>query len=279
MLPVALTPAASPAELEAITAATAAAIATAWPGLAPELARFAVALRERFAALPLAEFQELRLAELWLAWAAADGDAAATALVDAEFVRPLVAVLRRTGLLPDQIEDALQEIRVRLLVGDGRPRLLDYAGRADLRAWMRTVAVRMAIDLQRKRREAPADEDELLELPAIAADPELQHAKALYRREFAAAATAAIAAAPARDRLLLKMSHLDGASIDQIGQALGVHRATAARWITAARDGVAERTRALLQQQLGVGASTLRYLGQLVESGLELSIGRLLAAP
>ena len=64
------------------------------------------------------------------------------------------------------------------------------------------------------------------------------------------------------------VADLDGASIDQIGQALGVHRATAARWITAARDGVAERTRALLQAQLGVGASTLRQLGQLVESGL-----------
>lgn len=278
MLPSALIADPSPVVLEAICAATVAQLAEAWPAVATDATPFATDLHARFAPATVDDLGALRLAELWLAWAAAAGDAAAIALLDAEFLGPLVGVLRRTGLRPDQIEDALQEIRLRLLVGDGRPRLLDYAGRADLRAWLRTVAVRMAIDLQRKRHDAPADDEELLALPALDDDPELEHVKAHYRQEFTAAATAAIAAMPARDRMLLKMSYLDGASIDQIGQALGVHRATAARWITAARDGVAARTRELLRARLGVGASTLRQLAQLVESGLELSIERLLAA-
>src|SRR5439155_17675697 len=112
---------------------------------------------------------------------------------------------------------------------------LDYSGRADLRMWIRTTAVRLAIDLLRRKRALPIDDDELAALPALADDPEVAHLKDRYRDELRTAIGEAIGALEARDRLLLKYHYVDGLAIDRIGALYGVHRATAARWLGAAR--------------------------------------------
>ena len=220
--------------------------------------------------------RSLHAADLSLAAACAAGDPAALAVFDEQYLAPLAGVLRATGLAADQIDDVMQELRARLLVGDGRPRILDYAGRADLRLWVRTAAVRAGIDLVRQRRDLPVEDEELAALPAILDDPELLHLKDRYRDELREAVGEAITQLPARDRLLLKYTYVDGLNVDKVGAIYGVHRATAARWVGAARDALAESSRKLLVARLGVTPSELRSIARLVESQLDLSLRRLL---
>jgi RNA polymerase sigma-70 factor (ECF subfamily) len=216
-------------------------------------------------------------ADLWLACACARGEPAACAIFDATFVEPLDPVLAAAGLSPDQRDEVKQELRRKLLTADGdRPRIADFSGRADLRMWVRTAAVRAGIDLLRARRDVALDEDELAALPAIADDPELVHLKSVYREQLRDAVVTAIGQLEARERLLLKYHYIDGLSVDKVGAVYGVHRATAARWIGAARDALAAKAQRVLIATLRVTPSELRSIARLVESQLDVSIRRLL---
>ncbi len=264
-------------ELAAVVAEWLAAAHAAWPAITGDEQAFVEQLRGRLApeAGP-AEARSLHAADLWLATACAAGEPAALAAFDEHFLSPLPGVLRSTGLSPDQLDDVIQELRARLLVGDGRPRILDYAGRADLRLWVRTAAVRASIDVIRQRRDLPIEDEELAAMPALLDDPELAHLKDRYRDELRGAVGEAITQLPARDRLLLKYTYVDGLTVDKVGAIYGVHKATAARWIGAARDALASATHRLLVARLGVTTSELRSIARLVESQLELSLRRLL---
>jgi len=250
----------------------------AWPAIAVEPDGFVAYVIERApAGASDDELRAVHAADLWLAAACVCGDAAACAAFDARYLAPLDPVLAATGLAPHQIDDVKQELRKKLLVGDGdRPRLADFSGRADLRTWVRTAAVRAGIDLVRARRDLPADDEELAALPAIADDPELLHLKDRYRGELRDAVTTAIGALAPRERLLLKYHYLDDLGVDPIAAMYGVHRATAARWIVAAREALADRAQRLLIAKLGVTRSELRSIARLVESQLDVSMRRLL---
>jgi RNA polymerase sigma-70 factor (ECF subfamily) len=264
-------------ELAEVAAAWLAEARAAWPAIAVDAQTFVDDTRARLAPeATAADARALHAADLWLASACAAGDTAALAAFDDQYLSPLTGVLRATGLAADQIDDAVQDLRTRLLVGDGRPRILDYAGRADLRLWVRTAAVRAGIDLIRQRRDLPIEDEELAAMPAILDDPELAHLKDRYRDELRGAVSDAITGLPPRDRLLLRYTYVDGLTVDRVGAIYGVHRATAARWVSAARDTLAEATRAALVAKLGVTPSELRSIARLVESQIELSLRRLL---
>ena len=263
---------------DAIRAAWIADARAAWPEIVVDEAAFVAQTAARLApdATP-DQARAVHAADLWIAAACAAGDARALALFDERYIGPLGGVLRATGLDPDQIDEVRQELRRKLLVADGEtPRIADYSGRADLRTWMRTSAIRLAIDLMRRRRDIPVDDEELAIVPALADDPELAHMKDRYRDELRAAIGEAIAQLEPRDRLLLKYSYIDGLSIDRVGAIYGIHRATAARWLGSAREALSLRTHELLSKRLGVTSSQLRSIARLVESQLDLSIRRLL---
>ncbi len=250
----------------------------AWPEIALDEAVFVEAVAARLPAdAGLEQALAVHAADLWIAAACAAGDPVALAAFDARYLAPLSAILGQTGLDAGQVDEVKQELRRKLLVADGElPRIADYSGRADLRTWIRTAAIRTSIDLVRRRRELPIEDEELAMVPAIADDPELAHMKDRYRTELAAAITEAIALLVPRDRLLLKYHYLDGFSIDRIGTMYNVHRATAARWIGAAREALSAQAHRVLVARLGVTASQLRSIARMVESQLDLSIRRLL---
>jgi RNA polymerase sigma-70 factor (ECF subfamily) len=270
------------AGLEEVAAAWIAAGRAAWPGIEVEAAAFVAAVTARLPEDADAETaQEVHAADLWLVVACAGGDAGAIAAFDAGYLQPLGGVLGRIGLDAEQVEDVKQELRRKLLVGDGdgdRPRIAEFSGRADLRTWMRTVAVRAGMDVMRRRRELPIDdEDELAALPAAIDDPELAYLKAHYRDELRDAIGAAIAALEPRDRLLLKCHYVDRLGVERLGAMFRVHHVTAARWLNAAREALATRTQRILVGRLGVSRSELRRIARLVESQLDVSMRRLLA--
>ena len=65
--------------------------------------------------------------------------------------------------------------------------------------------------------------------------------------------------------------------VDELGALLGVHRATAARWVAEAREAVFDQTRRVLRERFGVADADLKSLIQLVRSRLDVSIERALA--
>jgi RNA polymerase sigma-70 factor (ECF subfamily) len=104
--------------------------------------------------------------------------------------------------------------------------------------------------------------------------PDAALLKARFGSAFQEALSTAVAELSAQQRNVLRMHVGGGCSIDEIGRAYGVHRATAARWIERARTGIYERVRAQLGTQHRVTESEFRSLAGLMRAELELSLTR-----
>jgi RNA polymerase sigma-70 factor, ECF subfamily len=237
---------------------------------------FIAYLGDRVAAEPpwSLALRQLHTADLYLACACGRGDAHAIAAFDARCVRPLDRVLSKMGINPDVIAEVKQEIRTRVLVGDGkRPKIVDFEGRGDLRGWVRVMAIRLALRRQaRARREMPADDQALLHGLAGSNNPEFDHTKGLYRREFKRAFEDALRALPARELTLLRQHHIDALTIDELAALYRVHRATAARLLVRARVLLLEATRARMLSQLRVQPHELDSILRMIRSNIEISL-------
>jgi RNA polymerase sigma-70 factor (ECF subfamily) len=218
-----------------------------------------------------------RAADLYLATACIAGDAAAIASLDASLptvVRPALAGL---GLPVSDDDEIIQRVRVALLVRDqaGACGLAGYSGRGELRAYLRAVAVRIA--LKRLEREAsPADDQsELLALLPDANDsPELTLLKQRCRDDLREGFASALASLTPRERTLLRQHYVDGLTVDVLGRLHRVHRSTCARWIEAVRVKVLGGLRGHLKAKLGLDAAELDDAVALVRSQLDLSLSR-----
>ncbi|MBK7828847.1 hypothetical protein [Nannocystis sp.] len=279
-------------EEAALRAALTAAIdagAVAWPELRVARAEFAAALAQRLAwASPgalAAGLATLDHAGLWLAHACVLGDSKALARFDARCIADLDAALRAAGVPDGQVAEAKQRVRHKLLVAgpEGPPRLASYAGRGDLRGFVRVVAVREGIGLLRQtaRREAhelPAA-DEQLERATVGEDPELLLIKERHRAVLREAFAEALAQLEGRDRTLLRLSVVEGLTIDQLGAAFQVHRATAARWLAGVREGLYRATRRGLMARLQIDRGEFESLVRMIQSRFEISVCEILRTP
>ncbi len=229
---------------------------------------------------PLAtRLRELRVEDLALAWACSRGDAAAVAAVEARHFDVIPLALSQMPDAAAQAKEITQQLRLALFVGAAgqAPKIVQYAGRGDLRSWLRVVAVRAAVDLLRlQSREVELSDRMLAVLPAGGADPELEHLKRLYQAEFKAAFERAMASLEARERNVLRYHFVEGLNIDEIGALHGVHRATVARWLQKIREALLARTRQELMQGLRVESAELESIMRLIQSQLDASISRLL---
>lgn len=221
----------------------------------------------------------LHAGDLYLACACAHGDAAAVAIFERDFVSKLAPALRSTGLDGSATEEVTQRVREAVLVGtNGVPGIAGYSGRGPLRSWLRAVAVRHAMMEFRGRKETPVGDDAMLEMPAVANDPQLAPWKEQYAAAFRSAFEHAINALDENQRTLLRQHHIDRLSIDALAALHKVHRATAARWIAAAREALLTAMRERVVQLLPISGSELESAFRLARSQLDLSIHRLLVA-
>ena len=185
-------------------------------------------------------------------------------------VRP---ALRRFDADEDEV---LQTVRNTLFATED-PKISRYAGRGELRNWVRVAAVRAALKHRaRAGKSAPGDEA-LSRFASPEDDPELAHMKQLYRDEFKLAFHAALDALEVRERNVLRHQVLDGLSIDAIGALYGVHRATAARWLARAREKLLLGTRNELRERLSVSREEFESIVGMIQSRLDVSLRRVLA--
>jgi RNA polymerase sigma-70 factor (ECF subfamily) len=183
-----------------------------------------------------------------------------------------------TGATKDLIEEVKQLLRVQLLVAkDGKPAgIAGYRGKGPLRGWVRITATREIIRHKKKRmRDVPID-NSLDRLLTSGIDPALEQLKAEYRAEFAIALREAIDDLSIEDRTLLRQQIVDDMSIDEVGAAFGVHRATAARWLNRARAALVSATHQRLAQRLKMPVEQIESVIRLVRSRLDASVVRFL---
>jgi RNA polymerase sigma-70 factor (ECF subfamily) len=225
-----------------------------------------------------AALMSVRAADLYLAFACAQRDAAALAAFEATFSSEFRRVLARSrGARPDE-DDFRQACREKLFAAE-RPKIAEYSGQGDLRSFLRVTLVRTLIDLSRKRTEAPgADEDRVQGVPAPGHDPELDYLKRLYASEFKQAFEEAALALSPEDRNVLRYHFAHGLTIDQLGALYSVHRATAARRVTKAREELLSGTRKRLMARLRLDRDELDSVMRMIESDVHVSLNRVLAA-
>ena len=252
--------------------------AATWPSLrAIEPAAFRAYVAAR---APDAELAALPLADLYLACACASGDPAALAEFEQHHLREVAIAAAKLRAAPGVLDEARQVVRDLLFVGKpgGAPAIATYAGRGDLRGWVRVIAMREVMRLcDRDRREVATGDEELLDALSPASDPELEQLKIQYRAEFASAFRDAVLGLTPRERTLLRHQLIDGLGVEAIGKLYKVHHSTAARWLVKAREAVLEGTRARLAAQLRLTQAEVDSVLRLIRSRIDVSIEKLLA--
>jgi RNA polymerase sigma-70 factor (ECF subfamily) len=272
------------AALEAALAAQWDAARAAWPDIEVAPDRLGGELARRIASHATGEITTAALdathgGDVYLAIACCDGDTAAIALLDELVGRELRHAANKLRASPDQTTEIHAELCRILLVDDPErgAALREYAGRGDLRGYIRVSATRALIRaINRGRREIAVDDDEVFDRVLPLDDPEISILRAQYRDTVDAALRAALIGLDGRSRALLRYQLIDGWSIDQVGKLYGVHRATAARWLAEARELLGGAIRRELATRLQIAASEVDSIVRLVQSRVDMSLERIL---
>lgn len=254
----------------------------AWPGIVLSEAVFVGHVAARIADEPALVEQLSRIAagDLWLACACCAGDSRAIAAFEQAYAAEIRGALRRLRDQPLQPDDFRQMLRHRLFVGDGEagPAIARYSGHGNLGAWTRVTALRTALNATRNRPppDRPADVDDIFEFEPSPDDPELDHLKRTYREAFRQAFLDTVAALPASERTLLRQSVVHGLTVRELARIHGVHHATVARRVAAARELLVSGTREILATRFAIGPGELDSIMMLIRSRLEVSLVRAL---
>jgi len=216
--------------------------------------------------------QPLEGADLYLCCACSYAEPEALRIFENEGVSVARSAIKRIDSSEDFVSDALQELWRKLLVGDDA-KVRSYSGRGPLKAWVRVAAMRVALDRRRAVKRGRRGQVELSErLTAPDLDLEASLLRARFGTAFQEALRASLAALSAQERNVLRMHVVAQCSIDEIGRAYNVHRATAARWIERSRARIYAEVREALRVEHRITASEFTSLAVLIGAHLELSL-------
>lgn len=207
--------------------------------------------------------------DLYLAFAAANGVPLAIERV-AAMISALRPALGKLGLGASDQDEALQLVRAELLTGPAK--IAGYSGRGSLEGWLRSVVVRKGLRLIEQRPRAQP----LGELPAsISDDIELAYLKRTYGEAFRSAFQRAIDSLPVEDRLLLKQRFRHALGVVELGALHGVNPGTISRRVAATCRRLADATRAIMTDDLGIARTEMSSVMRLIESQLEITLSAL----
>jgi RNA polymerase sigma-70 factor (ECF subfamily) len=245
-----------------------------WPALEITDADFSAYVRQRCGPTGLPPL--LHAGDLFLACGCARGLDLATQSFQALYrltIRRVCARYRADEALADDVQQAVYE---RLLVSrGGQPaRIGEYKASGSLEAWVARVAITTLLMVQRAARRREQHQSSAGRELGPPLDPELEFIRARYKIQLEQAITRALEELGDRERTLLRLHFGERLNIDAIGAMYGVNRATAARWLVAARQSLLERARAAICASLGARPDELESLGVLLQSQLHVSLAR-----
>ena len=241
----------------------------AWPEIVVEPEHFATALRRRLG--DLTDLTAICTRDVYFAIACLDGNDVAAKILERDFVIEADRAGSKLRATPDQTAELRGHLR-RLLFDTA---LADFTGRGDLRGYLKVIATRELVRaIKRGKKEQPIES--MLDRLEIDRAPELSLLRARHGAAIAAGMRAALEALPERERALLRYALVDGWTVDQIGELYEVHRATAARWVAAARDQLGDLIRGEVASRLSIDQSEVDSLIELVRSRIDISLERIL---
>lgn len=239
----------------------------------PSAEAFDTYLTER--ALDRTQIQEL--ADLYLAFACVVGSDDARRRLAEELWQVTVV----STAVPQATVDDARQVAFERLLAFRNPKIASYDGRGPLRGWLRVVLAREALALQKqsKLQRGPSHDwmDALVEVAAPSEDPESATLKADLWAQVRAALKRAAGSLPSKERALLRQHLALGMSIEVLSPVYGVHRATIARWIAAAKDEFVARFHAEMQANLGLRRPELASVYALVQNRLDIGLASVFA--
>ena len=246
------------------------------PGIQVDEPTFAAALAARSHAGPVAD---VHAADLLVALGCLASDPTALTVFETEHVGDARRGLARLRLDATTVEEIIQRVRAKVLVGTGSgPRLATYSARGPLGGWIRAIAVHEALSARRaEARRGPHDGPSAIERLPILEEPELVHLKATYAVPFKTAFAEVLAGLAPRDRNVLRLVYVEGLTADQVGLAYGVHRVSVARWLQQIRSALFTRTKKLLSERLRLSPAEFESVTRMCLSQIDVSLDRLLA--
>ncbi|RYZ41554.1 MAG: hypothetical protein EOO71_11605 [Myxococcaceae bacterium] len=238
-------------------------------GIVLDGAGFQGALTDR--GLGRSGIEGLHVADLALCWACSRGQAPAILHFERVYFTHAIRALKRMKLSQTLTDDVLGWMRFELFARPKGGLITTYSGRGDLGGWVRSIAVHEALKRARKQRrevtpEAAAD----LPMPEV----DLVAMRGAYGAEFTRALDEGFQALSTQQRNVLRQYFLDGLTIDVLAGLYKVHRATAARWVAAARTELVENVRTRLARELALSGEDVDEIITL--SNLRESLGQLL---
>jgi len=198
----------------------------------------------------------------------------------ATFSDVIARVARRRMRDDDQSHDLSQDLLEKLVLGSRteRPKIAQYQGRGPLRAWVAAAAATLSLTARRtlsrrRNNEGRAVEDQRV-IARLAGDPAHALFQQNHREQLGQAIREALAGLSQRDKTILRLHVGQGMTIDRLAALYEVNRATAARWLAAAREKVAEDARLRLKANLNLTDTDVSSLMALISNIMEISVLR-----
>lgn len=216
----------------------------AWPQLALPFERFRAHCERVLGDAPPAGWHA-HGADLYLCCACAEGNAAAHRTLRRELLTRVEAALRRAHSDEELVAESLHALEIKLLVGP-RAKIGSYAARGPLLGWLHMAARRSVLDqITRFRARKPwLDTAFAVEGPRHhQPDPVLGILQTRYAASLLAAVKTSLAGLSLEDLELMRQAHLEGATIETLGEAYAIHRSTAARRLQRVRQQIADAVR------------------------------------
>jgi len=239
-----------------------------WPDLALSLDGF----RKHCTRLGLDEAQVAARAEdLFLVAAVLEQVPRAVAHFD-DCLTAAASVVGRIDRDPSFIDEATQEVRLKLLTGDSA-KLWTFSATGALVDWLRVVTTRVALNLKRSDRAKP--EEDLPE--AVLTGQEAAQFRHWYLADIHGALEVGFRRLTPRERTLLRLHFVDGLNIERIGVVYRVNRATVARWLVAIRTRLFKEVREELASKHGLDTADVKSLYRIMQQDVHVTMSRLLA--
>lgn len=241
-----------------------------WPGIDLAFASFAARLEAGGRA---------HASDLYLATACSEQSLVALVEFDRLLLRSVRDAVARIDRSHDFIAEVQQILRERLLVGPDA-KIREYRGGGPLASWIRTAAVRTALNLRRRtKQEVKREAREGLEPFEQLLDPAIALLRQRHMPEIDAALRRAIAALDSKERLLLHFYYVDGLTLAKIAALERVGTSTVFRRMNAATQTVLASVKQELTDKLQLSSQSLDSLLGHVRDDIDLSLSQVLGTP
>ncbi|MEY2931303.1 MAG: hypothetical protein RL033_2052 [Pseudomonadota bacterium] len=252
----------------------------AWPQLTLAFELFRAHCERVLGDAP-AEAWHVHGAELYLCCACAEGDAAAHLALRRELLARVAASLSRAHSDEELVAESLHALEIKLLVGP-RAKIASYAARGPLLGWLQMAAKRSVLDQITRFRARKrwldtsfAEQEPRHHQP----DPLLGIVRNRYAASLLAAVKASLQGLCWEDRRLMQQAHLEGQTIETLGEAYAIHRSTAARRLQRVRQQIADAVRRELSRAYSLSDAEFDEIAAALREQLAPALAGLLTQP